>query len=295
MTTRLLVGGVPLLAAGSELVVPGPHELVDWTHSWDAEDAATYFGGADAMWPAATDQTRVRYIEDRGHATTKRPLYRDLGHIGETIDSYTTPPNPGHPALPGCKWIRSSDRFNGRACWRADLMEDLPPGAFANHVFSALSIDQIPVGSSWDTSMSLNPTAGLTVPYCEAVLFRADTDVSGASTGAKDTGQGHIGDGPTIGIGATSTIAFFQQGGGYPTITINHSTGTGNTKNETALLIVSAQGPADSTNSFVDWTWKDANGVVKNTRQQMDPWGANGIPPYRDPFSGIVHTSYVSW
>lgn len=304
MSRRILVNGQTLLTGGSQLLEREWHELITWEHAWDAKDAVAYFGGAHAKWPAISDATRVAMVPDRGKASIKRPLLRDSGAIGAGVDNYTFPPNPGHPALPGPKWLASSPRFNGRACWRTDMAEDLAPGAYADKVFSGLAIFSLPAGQTWDTSMSLNPPNGIPVPYWEAVLVRGDTDqVTGSNpAGAKDTGQGHLGDGPTVSIGDPNWIIYVFTGNGSGSATFNtsyidHSTGTGNVKNESVLAIFSIQGTADSNESFVELNWKDTAGGLHTTRQNFDAFTTNGvpqIPPYRDPFSGIVHTSYVS-
>ncbi len=180
-STPLLAATSPLLSSGSALIDTQPawHELVAWTHSWDALDAVTYIpGAAEQSEFGVTTAPRVASIQDRGAGG--KPLTKDPGMYGPTYG--TTNPLPG-PLL-----ISESARFNNRSACRFDT------------VTASLGAVLSPVADWTNSAYWLGAPTGLAQPVWVAVLSSEGMTI--------DSTLGSDGDGPTFGPGA---------GGGFGT------------------------------------------------------------------------------
>lgn len=268
----LTSGGSVLTISGSRVRPPEWHDLLSWTHSWDAKDASLYVPSAAAQTAYGIDGSqRMDSVPDRGSGA--RDLLRDDGAYGVTIWGQAEP-------FPGLLHVPSSPMFNGRPMGKADLVVD--NGGSFDH-FAMLTPNASQNSPDW-----FNAPNGYPTPYLAAVLCR-QPNATNRLMAAIDSSRGDIGGGPTIGCGkpgsgdAWSATCFDND---VPTtkITLAHV----GSVDETVGVIYFNSGVAGT--SFFELNWRTSGGALTTERKT----GTQLNTPWPEMFHGYVETTYWS-
>lgn len=288
MTQALYNNGRPLLAAGRSLgyrplsAWARFSQILPWTHSWDAVDAAFYTPSAGEQTEyGVTSTPRVASIADPSGG---KPLLRDSGVFGT---AFTHPTQP----LPGPQYIASSARFR-RPAVKFDQVDASPL------LYATLS-PQTTINSSSDFFF---PPNGFTPPYWGALLVRLAATPGGAVDSILGSDR-TISAGPTVGygnqVGSGSDWSFacwYDPVSDDPTGIIPDGTvrsGHTQSADETVLLIpVMAEGTNASSMYVI---WRDASRIVRTDLATGTVSTNAPSMAWRDLFFGLVDDhSYLS-
>jgi len=299
-------------------------DVINWTHSWDAEDAVLYNTTSDEVaafsfatfgnnyvGPVILGQPRISHIPDKG--TGNKPLAKDTG----PWTFYSSTPAPG-PLL-----ISGSNRYRGRKYWYTDVLLSLPPGfGFTPSLATMLTPNADP--GDLGTATWFNPPHGFFPPYTVAVLAKLTNtsvpwyDVGTASwipryvnSAFMDTYRGLVGAGPTWSTGlfdgtkyGVSCFGPNDVTGIFPGFHVEihphlypfvDSSGTLISGKEEAMIAI--QHVAVGVNaSWMELNFRKDDGTIGTEREYMT---LGSIPnnlgfPFEELFNGYVHISFNS-
>lgn len=252
-------GGSRLVVPGGALREPEFSELVSWTHSWDAKTAVLYTPDAAAQAEFGVSAVpHVSSIPDGGSGGVD--YVRDAGsHAIETGMSDSL-------ALPGPRFIESSERFNGRPCFRIEEVET--DGMLTGYTMLTNDPDL------HESANYFNPPTGYSTPWYVVMLGRKC---------GMDTAVGDDEDGPTCpspgGTAGKWDVACFSNFPAVPSERIESTHDV--SEDETVLLIVKNVG---ASSSFLEVNTRDSGGTAVTVHTP----GSLLTHPWKTLFSGFV-------